>query len=138
MTLKNTLVDRYVRLWNEPDPQQRGQAVRELWAPAGRQVLQPPEDLRDRAAELGFPWATLEVRGHAELNVRVARAHAEFVAPGTYTFRRRSEPVRLQDIVMFTWEMVPVAGGDIAGIGRDVLLLDDDGRIRVDYQFIEA
>lgn len=138
MTSTNSFVDRYVQLWNESDPEQREQAVRELWAPAGRQVLQPPEDLRDRAAALGFPAATLEVRGHAELNVRVTRAHTEFVAPGTFTFRRRSEPVRLQDVVTFTWEMVPVAGGDIAGIGRDVLLLDDDGRIRVDYQFIEA
>ena len=132
------LVDRYVRLWNEPDQHERRRAVRDLWASGGRQVLEPPKEVKDAAADLGFPAATLEVRGHEELDVRVARAHADFVAPGTFAFRRRSEPVHLQDIVTFTWEMVPVAGGGPAGVGRDVFLLDDEGRIRVDYQFIEA
>ena len=39
---------------------------------------------------------------------------------------------------MFTWEMVPTAGGEAAGVGRDVLVRDGEGRIRVDYQFIES
>ena len=138
MTRIDELADRYVRLWNEPDPRMRHRAVRDLWAPGGRQVLQPPQELRDAAAGLGFPAATLEVRGHQELDVRVGRAHADFVAPGAYAFRRRGEPVHLQDVVVLTWEMVPVAGGAAAAIGRDVLLLDDDGRIRVDYQYVEA
>jgi hypothetical protein len=138
MTTTTDLVDRYIALWNDPDPAARHRAVRDLWAPGGRQVLQPPAELRDRAAALGFPAATLEVRGHAELDIRVTRAYEEFIAPGAFAFRRRSDPVRLQDAVTFTWEMVPVAGGGAQGIGRDVLLLDADDRIRVDYQFIEG
>jgi hypothetical protein len=41
--------------------------------------------------------------------------------------------VRVGDAVTFTWDMVPDAGG-----GREVLLLDVDGQIVVDYQFIDA
>jgi hypothetical protein len=28
--------------------------------------------------------------------------------------------------------------GEVAGVGLEILILDDDGRIRIDYQFIEA
>jgi hypothetical protein len=34
--------------------------------------------------------------------------------------------------------MVPTSGGEVAGVGLEILILDDDGRIRIDYQFIEA
>jgi len=43
----------------------------------------------------------------------------------------------LGDVVKFHWEMVS-KGGDVAGVGLQFLLLSADGRIRVDYQFIEA
>jgi hypothetical protein len=39
-------------------------------------------------------------------------------------------------VVSFAWEMAPAAGGDAVGGGRDVFVLDDAGRIRIDYQFI--
>jgi hypothetical protein len=45
--------------------------------------------------------------------------------------------MRLHDVVKFNWEMVPRGGGAVAGVGLEVLVLDDDGRIRIDYQFIE-
>jgi hypothetical protein len=127
------LVETYVQLWNEPDAERRRRAVRELWAPGGRQVLLPPEDIRERAAALGFPAATLEVRGYADLDVRVERSYEEFIAPGEYAFRLRDAPVRVGDAVTFTWDMTPNAGG-----GREMLLLDVDGRILVDYQFIDG
>jgi hypothetical protein len=91
--------------------------------------------MRERAAALGFPAATLESRGYADLDIRVSRAYAEFVAPGEYAFRLCDAPARLQDAVTFTWSMVRLADGKAMGGGREVLLLDDDGRIRVDYQF---
>ena len=34
--------------------------------------------------------------------------------------------------------MVPLGGGEAPGVGLEVLILDDDGRIRIDYQFIEG
>ena len=133
----NDLADIYVQLWNDPDEEARRRAVRELWAPGGRQVLQAPQEMREQAAALGFPAPLLEVRGHEELDARVTRAYTEFVAGGGYVFRLREAPVRLQDALSFGWEMVPAGGGDPVGGGREFLLLDPESRIRADYQFID-
>ena len=38
-------------------------------------------------------------------------------------------------MVKFGWEMVPAAGGKPEATGVNVFILDDDGRIRVDYMF---
>ena len=130
------LTDRYVAVWNEPDAGRRRTAVRALWTEHASHVLQAPQDIRRAAEDLGFASAVLEARGHAELERRVTRAHEEFVAPGTFAFRSRGNADRLHDVVKFTWEMVS-PNGDLAGVGLEVLLLDPDGRIRADYQFIE-
>jgi hypothetical protein len=131
------LTDRYVAVWNEPDATRRRAAVRELWTEDASHVLQAPQDVRRTAGDLGFGEAVFEARGHAELERRVARAHEEFVAPGTFTFRSRGNAERLRDVVKFTWEMVS-GNGDVAGVGLEVFLLAPDGRVRTDYQFIEA
>ncbi|MEO6087524.1 MAG: hypothetical protein ABIQ18_30880 [Umezawaea sp.] len=131
------LTDRYVALWNEPDADLRRTAVRELWAENGSHVLQAPLDVRRTAGELGFGSAVFEARGHVELERRVSLAHQEFVAPGTFTFRSRGNADRLHDVVKFTWEMVS-PNGDLGGVGLEVLLLDPDGLIHRDYQFIES
>jgi hypothetical protein len=34
--------------------------------------------------------------------------------------------------------MVPAGGGEALAVGIDLLLLAPDGRIRADYQFVEA
>lgn len=132
------LIDRYVAVWGEPDPGRRRAAVRDLFAVGAVHVLQPPQEMREAAAGLGFDRLVLEARGHDALETRVRRAYEEFVAPGTYVFRSRGDADRLHDIVKFHWEMVPAAGGEPAGVGLEVLVLDGDGRIAGDYQFIES
>lgn len=134
----NDLTDRYVAVWNESDKERRHAAVRELWAADAVQVLQPPQEMRQAAERLGFDRLVLEARGHDALEVRVTRAYEEFVAPGTFAFRSRGDADRLHNVVKFGWEMVPRAGGDVAGVGLEILLLDADGRIISDYQFIEG
>ena len=62
----------------------------------------------------------------------------EFIASGEYTFRSRDNADRLGDVVKFNWEMIPANGGEVAGVGLEVLVLDKDGRITTDYQFIEG
>jgi hypothetical protein len=133
-----SLVERYVALWNEPDPDVRRAIIRALWAPEGEHVLDPPEELRRPAEALGFGKPALEIRGHAAIETRAARAHEEFVEPGEYVFRPRDNAVRLRDIVKFNWEMVTTATGEVAGAGLDVFVLDGQGRIIVDYQFVEG
>jgi hypothetical protein len=132
------LVDRYLALWNEPDPETRRRTIRELWAPDGAQVLvDPPVEVRDAAARLKFSIPTLEVHGYDALEARVARAYEMFIGPGMYDFKSGGGPSRLlTNVVSLTWTMVSRADGEIAGGGLDVLALDGDGRIRTDYQFI--
>jgi hypothetical protein len=131
------LPQRYMALWNEPSPQARRALVEELWTPDGRQVLDPPQLVRDEAARVGFPNPTLVVRGHDELTARVARAHEEFVAPGEFRFVVADDARLLGDLLTFSWEMVTTAGATRAGGGTDVMLLSADGRIETAYQLID-
>lgn len=132
------LVDRYVAAWTERDAELRRKAVHELWAEDGAHVLQPPQEFREMAAGLGFDSTTLESHGHDELEVRVTRAYEEFIAPGEFTFKSRGNAARLHNVVKFNWEMVPTGGGEPAGVGLEILVLDEEGRIKTDYQFLEG
>jgi hypothetical protein len=133
-----TLVDRYVSMWMETDADMRRTRIRELWTENAVHVLEPPREMRQAAAALGFVSPTLEVRGYAALEARVTRAHQEFVAAGRFVFRSRGNVTRLHDVVKFNWEMVPADGGAVAGVGLEVIMVDADDRIMMDYQFIEA
>jgi hypothetical protein len=73
---------------------------------------------------------------HRELEARVSRAYEKFVAPGQDSFTSQGAARRLGDVVKFKWEMVS-ASGDVAGGGLEFVIVDADGRIRLDYQFIE-
>jgi hypothetical protein len=129
---------RYIAMWNEPDAELRRKAIQALWSEGGTHILQPPKEMRLAAAGLGFDEVTLQTQGHDALEVRVTRAYQDFVAPGQFIFRPRDNADRLGNVVKFSWEMVPTAGGDPAGGGLEFLVLDDDGRIKSDYQFIGA
>jgi hypothetical protein len=130
------LADRYVALWNEPDSGRRRVLVEELWTEDGSQILQPPEEMREIAARPGLGLAaTLEAWGHDELEARADTAYEQWVGSGTMTFRRRDDVERLGDVVKFHWEGVS-ADGEVTGVGLEFLVLNADGRIRRDYQFI--
>src|SRR5262245_11438875 len=138
MTDTNEFADRYVSLWNEPDPERRRQLVAELWTEDGAQILQPPQEIREIAARPGIGMsATLETRGHATLEARVTSAYDEWVDRGGFHFRRRDNLDRVADVVKFNWEMVS-ADGEVAAVGLAFLVLAASGRIRLDYQFIES
>jgi hypothetical protein len=131
------LAERYVGVWTESDPDTRRRAIRALWAPrAAHVLLDPSQEIRNAAASIGFAAPVLEARGYEELEARVTRAYEEFVAPGRFTFRSRHNGSRLDNVVTFNWEMVPVEGGAPEGVGLEILILDDNDRIRMDYQLI--
>ena len=134
----NQLVDRYISLWNDPDPDARRKLIREVWRPDGAQVLvDPPQEIRDAAKNIEFPIPPLEVHGYDALEVRVTRAYEMFVAPGEYVFQRSGDAIELLDhVVTWTWDMVTVADGERVGGGADIFVLDEDDRIRVTYQTI--
>jgi hypothetical protein len=130
------LVDRYVAIWNEADPARRHTAVAELWTEDAVHTLQPPQEIQQAARTLEVT-PTFQARGHAELEARVTRAYEQFVASGEYSFRSRDNAARVGDAIKFNWEMVN-ATGQAAGVGLEFVLLGADGRIRLDYQFIES
>jgi hypothetical protein len=68
-----------------------------------------------------------------ELDARIAGAHREFVATGSYTVTAAAEMSRHDDIVTFTIQLTTPAG-EVAWAARVFLLLDADGLIREDYQ----
>jgi hypothetical protein len=132
------LVRRYVAAWNEPDAGLRRKAIAGLWTEDGAHILQPPQEIRAAAAALGFTSTVLHARGHDALEVRVTRAFEEFVAPGKFTFKARDNAERLGNVVKFNWEMISAGSGQVAGVGLEIFILDEDGRIKTDYQFIEG
>jgi hypothetical protein len=99
------LAGRYVAVWTEPDAELRRKAIQELWAEDGAHILQPPQEIRQAAAGLGFTSAVLEARGHDELQARVTRAYQEFVAPGS----SRSPHATTLSSSPGTWSPLPAA-----------------------------
>lgn len=115
----NAVVERYVAGWNEPDPAARRRSVAAGWT-----------------ADAVHYTPTREFRGHAAIEERLAEAYGQFVAGGAYRFRSQRNAAGHHDAVKFNWTMVSAdAAESVVAIGFDLLLLDDDGRIRADWQF---
>jgi hypothetical protein len=130
------LADRYVALWNEADPDRRGQMIAALWTEDGTHILQPPEEIREVAARPGIGMtAVLEARGYAEIEARAATAYEEWVGSQDLSFRRRTDAERLHDVVKFHWEAI-AKDGETFAVGLSFLVLAEDGRVRRDYTFV--
>lgn len=129
------LADRYMAQWNVRDAAERRTIIERLWAEDGTHILQPPAEMRKTAAELGFDYPTLEAQGFDAIETRVARSYERFVEKQGFTFRPRPGAVRLHGVVRIGWETVSTATGEAVGGGSDILVLDDNGRIRTDYMF---
>ncbi len=113
-------ITRYVMMWHEPDPVRRRQIVSELWAEDG-------EDYTPKAAAHGID----------EITERVTRAYEEWVAQKGYIFEPVGNTDSHHNVVKFFWRMLPKDGGTVASSGLDIFVMDEDGLIRVLYQFIE-
>ena len=132
------LADRYHALWNEADPERRRLMIPELYAEDGAQILQSPQEMRAIAASAGIGMAaTVEARGHAELEARAATSYDAWVGSAGLSFRRRDDVYRLHEVVKFHWEAVS-PDGEVTAVGLVFLVLGTDGRIRRDYVFIES
>jgi hypothetical protein len=112
------LVDRYIAIWHESDAERRRKSIADLWTEDGVQFT-----------------SSREIRGHKALEERVKAAHEKFVKTDGFLFKRQGEVQGHHDALKFTWEMVPANGGDVAATGTIFLLLSEDERIHLDYQF---
>ncbi len=125
MSELNQLVSRYIALWHEPDAELRRQSIKEF-----------PTINRGTTVEDGAQFTRLrEIRGYQALVERVSTAYEKFVKTEGFLFRLSSDVDAHHNAVEFTWEMVPAAGGEATAVGTIFLLLSDDGRIHLDYQF---
>jgi hypothetical protein len=115
-TVASDIVDRYVAVWNEPDPAARDAAIAGLWAPDATEFLD-----------------SKSFYGHDELAGRVARAHEAFVATGKYAVTSAGDLARHHDIITFTAQLTTPAG-EVDWESRIFLLIGADGLIQEDYQ----
>jgi hypothetical protein len=113
------LADRYVAAWNEADPAARRTAIEGLWTEQGQHYV-------DTRQAIGF----------AALEGRISRSHAKNVAGLGYRFRAMQDARRLHDGVTFHWQMLPADSDRVLATGLEFLIVNDAGRIEVDYQFV--
>jgi len=117
-TTMDALVDRYMAMWNEPDPAKRRATIDAQWAPgAGNYTL------------------TMEAIGIDAIEARVTRAYESYVGTGIHRFQPHQPYVEHHGAVRVWWEMVTVADGTVAALGHEFLVLDDERRIVSDHQF---
>jgi hypothetical protein len=120
MTTIDELAARYVAVWNEPDAAVRDAAAAALWSADARAYTSANQYL-----------------GIDAITGRVAAAYEKFVAGQGHVFRTLGPAEAHHDGIRIRWEMAPAATADAVSGGVQFLLLDADGRIRSDYQFID-
>src|SRR4051794_29241349 len=132
------LADRYMALWNEPDADRRGRMIAELWTEDGSPILQPPQETREIAASPGIGLAaTLEARGHSELQARATTSYEHWVGSEALSLRARHDAQSLGDVVKFHWEAI-ADDGSTAAVGLNVRVLAADGRVQRNYTFVHG
>jgi hypothetical protein len=114
------LAKRYCAIFNEPDADVRETEVAGIWS-ADAYVCTQGAGYSGRPAIIG----------------RVAAAYDKWVRAGGYVFRQLGEAEGHHGAIRLRWEMVPAAGGAAALAGVQFLILDDDGLVRSDHQFID-
>jgi hypothetical protein len=130
------LAENYVALWNEPDADRRRRMIATLWAEDGTHILQPPQEIREIAAQPGIGMtAILRAQGYDEIEARAASAYEHWVGSEGLSFRGRDDADRLGDVVKLHWEAV-AKDGTVFAVGLSFLVLAADGRIERDYTFI--
>ena len=132
------LAETYVALWNEPDADRRRRMIAELWAEDGRHILQPPQEIREVAAQPGIAMtAILKAQGYEEIEARAASVYERWVGSEGLSFRGRDDADRLDDVVKLQWEAI-ANDGTVFAVGLSFLVLAADGRIERDYTFVVA
>jgi SnoaL-like domain len=106
------LVERYLDTWNETDADARRSAVGGVWADDGRYV----DPLAD-------------VMGGDQISNLIGAVQER--VPG-HVFRLVDDRDGIDahhNVVRFSWELVPVSGGEPVAVGFDVAVTNQDGRI---------
>jgi hypothetical protein len=114
------LAEWYVAVWNEADPQRRRHAIAALWTPDGQHYVNGRE-----------------ARGYDALEQRIIGSYERNIRDRGHRFRAVAGARALRDVVTFDWEMLPTDSERIAASGSIILIVNGEGRILVDYQFVD-
>src|SRR3954447_8942559 len=112
-----TVVDTYIAMWNETDPERRRALVEQTWT-----------------EDASYVDPLMSGEGAGGIDAMVAGAQAAY--PG-HTFRLVAGPDAHHDRVRFTWQLF---GGDSdapVATGIDFATVADDGRLREVTGFLE-
>jgi hypothetical protein len=113
----NSLVDRYMEMWNETDATARRKLVDEVWAEDG-----------------AYFNRLFVARGRDIIEAAVATAHDEYYAKG-FSFKSQNDAYGHHGGVKFGWVMITTSTGEVDTFGQDFVILDGEDRITMDYQF---
>jgi hypothetical protein len=111
------LAERYVAVWNEPDAAARRRRIAELWAPDGSHVTE-----------------TLASKGHGAIEAEALKAFDARVAKRC-EFSPANGSQAHHNVARLTWRIRAKDSGKVGAAGCNLLILDDGGRIRFDYQY---
>ncbi|WP_188316781.1 nuclear transport factor 2 family protein [Solihabitans fulvus] len=118
MSGAETIVQKYLPTWREPDPEVRAKAIAELWS-----------------TDAIYRNATTEYVGRLGIEHAVTEAYETFAVHGC-TFRVDSVDTN-HEAIRYRWEMLPPGGGEPTAIGTQVVVLDADGLMVRDHQFLD-
>ena len=79
-----------------------------------------------------------EAREYGVLGRRLPGSHERHVGHDGARFRAARNARRLSDVVTFRWEMLPADSETVLESGLEFLIVDDEGRILIDHQFVPA
>ena len=120
MSDPQSIADSYAALWNEADPARRRSGIEVLFSPSAEHYTK-----------------TMHAKGYPQLEERVRGSFEKNIGPDIYRFRATRNAQRIQNAVTFNWEMFSIDEPDKpTAVGLECLILDDAGKILVDYQFI--
>jgi hypothetical protein len=110
-------LDRYLDVWNSPDPARRDQFVRELWGEEG-----------------SHRGETYQLVGHAQIADEAHRLFEQYGRQGLMFVNEHALDEH-HGAVRFDWGLVQLGAGASELDGSGLLLRDEAGRIAADYQF---
>jgi hypothetical protein len=117
MSVNDSIIDRYIAIWNETDPEKRRDLVG--WAFTEDALYQDPLFTCD---------------GHASLDQMAAAAQAQF--PGAQ-IALSSEPDAHHDWVRFSWKLTMPGESESLVDGTDLGRIGEDGRFALMIGFLD-
>lgn len=110
-------VQRYIAMWNEPDPTRRAEKV--------RNICTENATYTDPKADVSGPEAINALIGAVREQVR------------GMTFTLAGPVDTHHDIARFTWHLAPAEAAEPVAVGFDVVKADHDGRVSAVYGFLD-